>query len=213
VRDIKFQTNLGEKMRYHLFIYAALLQFALAISPANAQSNKSGLDRFAETVVIGNQTLIQNGKGIRYKAVFQVYAAAMYLPSKTSSAEQAISMSGPKRVHVIMLRDVSAEEMGKLFSTSLRDNALPSELSKSIDSLVKVGGVFAKHKQLRVGDEIFVDWIPGSGTVLNIRGVVEAAYEPKEFYNMWMRVWLGQKPADTRLKDSLLSLSSVATDR
>lgn len=50
-----------------------------------------------------------------------------------------------------------------------------------------------------------IDWVPGSGTVLTIKGKVEGEpFKEPEFFNALMRIWLSKNPADWQLKEALL---------
>ena len=62
--------------------------------------------RLDDQVVVGNQTLLLNGAGTRYKLVFKVYVSGLYLAAKKSSAAEVFAAAGPKRVSIAMLRDV-----------------------------------------------------------------------------------------------------------
>jgi hypothetical protein len=47
--------------------------------------------------------------------------------------------------------------------------------------------------------------VPGAGTVITIRGVVQGdPFKEPEFYAALLRLWLGPNPADWKLKDALL---------
>src|SRR5262245_54604842 len=63
-----------------------------------------------------------NGAGIRYKGPFKVYSAGLYLPKKAGSTEEILAMPGAKRMSVVMLRDIDASELGKLFVRGVEDN-------------------------------------------------------------------------------------------
>jgi hypothetical protein len=134
-------------------------------------------------------TVLQlNGAGVRYKAVFKVYAAGLYLPKKASTPEDVMAMPGPKRISITMLREIDANELGKLFTRGVEDNTGRGELSK-----------------LLPGDTFELDWMPGVGTVLLVKGKPQGEPFPEaEFFNALLRIWLGPSPADWKLKDALL---------
>ena len=62
-----------------------------------------------DTQELARQKLVLNGAGVRYKAVFKVYTAALYLPQNAATTEDALKMKGPKRVRIVLLRDTSGE--------------------------------------------------------------------------------------------------------
>jgi CRISPR/Cas system-associated protein Cas10 (large subunit of type III CRISPR-Cas system) len=72
-----------------------------------------------------------NGAGVRYKAIFKVYTAGLYVGQKVSTPEEALAAPGPKRVAITMLRDIDANELGKLFTKGVEENSPKSECSTS----------------------------------------------------------------------------------
>ncbi len=62
---------------------------------------------------------------------------------------------------------------------------------------------------MKIGEVINMDWVPGKGTVITIRGVpVGEPFPEPEFYGALLRIWLGQDAADWTLKEALLGQSS-----
>lgn len=146
-----------------------------------------------------------NGAGIRYKGPFKVYAAGLYLGKKVGSTEEILAQPGAKRMSVVMLRDIDASELGKLFVRGVEDNMDRNAMAKLIPGLMRMSQIFTDHKNLKSGDQFTIDWIPGTGTVVSVRGVPQGeAFKEPEFFNALMRIWLGPVPADWKLKESLL---------
>jgi hypothetical protein len=162
---------------------------------------------YVSTVPLGNAQLALNGAGIRYKAVFKVYTAGLYLGSKAATPVAVYTASGPKRMHIAMLRDIDANELGKLFTDGMQKNASREEFGKSIPGTLKLAEMFAAKKRLTAGDSFYVDYIPGTGTIISINGkpAADPIVEPV-FFTALMKIWLGANPADWQLKDALLGL-------
>lgn len=160
-----------------------------------------------DNATVAGTKLQLNGAGIRYKAIFKVYVAELYTTKKISNLDELIAAPGPKRVGVTMLRDIDARELGKLLTRGMEDNASKTEMSKLVGGLIRMGSIFAEQKTLKAGDKFEVDWIPGKGTVLTVKGVVqgEPFVEP-DFFKALMSIWMGAVPADYKLKDNLLGL-------
>jgi hypothetical protein len=149
--------------------------------------------------------LVLNGAGVRYKAVFKIYAAGLYLGQKQTTAEDVLAAPGAKRIQVTMLRDIDANELGKLFTRGVQDNAPKDQMSKLIPGLMRMSQVFSDQKKLVAGDMFMMDWVPGTGSVLTVKGVPQGEpFKEPEFYNAMLRIWLGPQPADWKLKDALL---------
>ncbi len=164
--------------------------------------------KFPTAVAVGNATLPLNGAGIRYKAIFKVYAAALYVGVKAATPEAVYAAPGNKRLHVVMLRDIDGNELGKLFTDGMQKNASREEFGKSIPGTLKLAEMFATRKKMVQGDSFYVDYIPGTGTVISLNGKVatEPIVEPVFFVAM-MKIWLGANPPDWQLKDALLGQS------
>ncbi len=161
--------------------------------------------KLEDRAVVGGSTLKLNGAGVRYKAVFKVYTAGLYLSDKASTPEAVMAATGPKRMTITMLRDIDSGELGKLFSRGMEDNMDRKAFSRLIPGVLRMSQVFSDHKRLQTGETFVLDWIPGTGTVLTVKGKVEGdPFVEPEFFNALMRIWLGQKPADWQLKDALL---------
>jgi hypothetical protein len=178
---------------------------AMAMAGAFAQStNVSGV-KFDEGLDLRGSRLQLNGAGVRYKAVFKVYAAGLYLSKKASTTEEVLSAPGAKRMHITMLRDIDSGELGKLFARGMEDNMDRAAFSKLIPGVMRMSQLFSECKKLNAGDTFTVDWLPGTGTVIGVKcSQNNEPFKEPEFYNALLRIWLGPNPADARLKDALL---------
>ena len=171
---------------------------------AMAQVTLSGA-RFDESTDVRGSKAQLNGAGIRYKAVFKVYAAALYLTKKAGTTEEVLAAPGAKRITITMLRDIDSSELGKLFSRGIEDNMDKASFSKLIPGVMRMSQIFSDNKKLNAGENFSLDWIPGTGTVVMLRGVQQGEpFREPEFYNAMLRIWLGPNPADWKLKDALL---------
>ena len=168
----------------------------LVVSSAMAQVTVSGV-RFDETSDVKGTKTHLNGAGVRYKAIFKVYAAGLYLTRKAGTTEEALAAPGAKRLTVTMLRDIDSSELGKLFARGIEDNMDKAAFSKLIPGVLRMSQIFSDNKKLAAGDTFALDWIPGTGTVVMLRGVPqgEPLKEP-EFYNARLGIWMG--PATCR---------------
>lgn len=200
----------GLMNRRTLACFAAFASLALLTAlPSRAQSIALAGVTYPPTAQVGNAPLVLNGAGIRYKFVVKVYTAGLYLGTKTVSAETALRQPGPKRLHVVMLRDIDANELGKLFTRGMQDNAPKEEFSKSIPGTLRMADIFSAKKKLVAGDNFSIDWVPGVGASVLVNGKAqgEPIKEP-EFFQALLRIWLGDRPADAGLKDALLGKAS-----
>jgi hypothetical protein len=177
---------------------------ATAFDASAAQVDVAGV-KLDDRLELRGTALQLNGAGVRFKAIFKVYTAGLYVGQKVSTPEEALAAPGPKRVAITMLRDIDANELGKLFTKGVEDNSPKSEMVNLIPGLLRMGQMFADQKLLKAGDTFTIDWLPGTGTLVTVRGVPQPdpVKEPA-FFNALLRIWLGPNPADWKLKDALL---------
>jgi len=176
-------------------------------SPASAM--EAGGVAFAPQVELSGSRLQLNGAGVRYKAVFKVYAAGLYVGRKSGSLEDILKTPGPKRMSITMLREIDAAELGKLFSRGMEDNMDRAAFAQLIPGIMRMSQIFSDHKKLMSGDNFTLDWVPGQGLVISVKGKVQGApFKEPEFFAALMGIWLGRAPADWQLKNALLDLKS-----
>ena len=181
----------------------ALSALLLAAS-AFADMTVSGV-KFEDTTDVRGSKAQLNGAGVRYKAVFKVYAAGLYLPKKANTPEEVLAMPGAKRMTITMLREIDSAELGKLFSRGVEDNMDKAAFSKLIPGVMRMSQLFSDCKKLNAGDTFMIDWVPGTGTVITVKCAKDAEpFKEPEFFNALLRIWLGPNPADWKLKDALL---------
>jgi hypothetical protein len=191
---------------HHQWLLAAAIFFAASAAMAQ-QVNVSGV-KYDETVDLRGTKLHLNGAGIRYKFVVKVYTAGLYLPKKAATTEEVLAMTGPKKISITMLREIDSNELGKLFTRAVEDNTPKNEMSRLVPGLIRMSQMFSDCKKLNAGDSFTVDWVPGTGTVINVSNPKcpphSEPFKEPEFFNALLRIWLGPNPADWKLKDALL---------
>jgi hypothetical protein len=199
-------------IRRSILLGATLL--ALLSAPlAQAQTTEVAGVKYEQSAQLGSAKLVLNGAGVRYKAIFKVYTAGLYLGAKAATPEAVLAAPGPKRMHIVMLRDIDANELGKLFTRGMQDNAPREEFSKSIAGTLRLADLFSAKKKLTAGESFSVDYLPGQGTTVLINGKasIDPIKEP-EFFSALIKIWLGHSPADAQLKDALLGKSAAPRD-
>jgi Chalcone isomerase-like len=176
----------------------------LSISLSAATVTVWGI-KLEDMLDIRGSALQLNGAGVRYKTVFKVYVAALYLGKKVSTPEELLAAAGPKRMTVTMLREIDSVELGRAFVRGFEDNTPRSEAFRLSAQMFRMGQIFAEQKKLLPGESFSIDWIPGTGTVISVKGKPQGEpFKEVEFFNALMRIWLGPVPADWKLKEALL---------
>jgi hypothetical protein len=180
-----------------------LIAFLLALAFSAQGAEVAGVKLDDQAKVAGTQ-LVLNGAGLRKRFVFQVYAIGLYLPKKTSSALEAASMPGPKRVEIRMLRDVSAEQFTEALAEGVRENHTEAE-AKALEPRVKqLADTMAQMKEAKSGSTIRMDSADGATQLVVDGRAAGAPIAGDDFFRALLRIWLGDKPVQDDLKRALL---------
>jgi hypothetical protein len=184
-------------------VFRVLLLAALSWGVHAAELEGVRLD---DRVRVDGQELRLNGAALRTRyALFKVYVAGLYLAQKTASAQVAIEERGPKRMVLVMLREVSGSQFAESFDAAMRANNSEAELA---EVRTQTEALFARIRAIgeaRKGMRIAVDYAPSAGTMLLIDGVAHGKPLPGEaFYRAVLRSWIGEKPVQEDMKKALL---------
>jgi hypothetical protein len=188
----------------------AILGVAVALASGSVASavEIAGV-KLDETARVGDQDLKLNGAGIRYKVIFKVYVAGLYLAERKTNLPDILALPGAKRVTLVMLRDVDSDSFGQAFMDGIRKNSEIAERAKLVSQMLTFGQMFASVPEIKKGDVLIVDWIPGAGTICQHNGKKISEFIPDvAFYNALLKIWLGRNPADNRLKTAMLGENS-----
>ncbi|MCG2585216.1 chalcone isomerase family protein [Massilia sp. TS11] len=181
---------------------------ALALSAASGLASAAvsvGDAKFEDTAKVAGKELKLNGAGMRTRLIIKVYAAGLYLPEKKSNPADIQKLEGPRRVTLIMQRDISSEDFGAAFMKGLKENTDRAETTKILSQTMAFGEMFQSIPGVKKGDVLHLDWIPGQGTICELNGKKIGETLPDvAFYNAVLRIWIGEKPVDSSLKPALL---------
>jgi hypothetical protein len=181
----------------------AILLLALSL-PALAALEVAGV-KFDDKAMVGTGDTVINGAGLRKRVFFKVYAIALYLPQKQAAAADVLAAKGAKRIAIVTLRDLTAEQLVDALLEALKKNhdeaalaALQARIDQFRTSMLSI--VNAPEKSV-----VHLDWLPESGTRLSFNGTARGSDIPGEdFYRALLKIWIGDKPAQDDLKEHLL---------
>ena len=176
-----------------------------ACSAGALAATEVGGVKFNDSVQVAGKELLLNGAGMRTKFIIKVYAAGLYLPEKRHTVADIVKLEGPRRVSLVMMRDISSSDFSEAFMTGLDNNIDRTEKAKFAPQIGKFNDLFGQISGLKKGDVLVLDWIPGSGTQCELNGKKMGEAVPDiHFYHALLRIWLGDKPVDSTLKPQLL---------
>lgn len=158
-----------------------------------------------DSLTIYNNTLLLNGAGIFSNGKNPVYVAQIYAKQKFKTLDELFAEPGPKRLVLTAIREVDTGPIVKMFNRSVDVTASKNDMAKLIPGLMSIGNVFKANRVLHPGDIMTLDWVPISGLVIYIGGKLQGEpYRQPELFRAAMGVWMGDAPADAKLKEALL---------
>ena len=179
------------------------LAMTLALTVSATQATPS--TKFEPTLQVQGTKLVLNGAGTRYKAIFRVYDMGLYTTEKVTTPEKLQAQPGPQRLQFTALRELPGTDLGLLFIKSMSENTPKEIVQKHSISTSRLIEIFSGRSKLMPGDSFAMDYLPGKGTQFYIVG--KAQGDPvgdAEFFSMVLKIWVGNSPADSLLKDALL---------
>jgi len=182
---------------------AALLLSAALITPAFAAIDVAGV-KFEDKASAGSAELVLNGAGLRKKAFFKVYAIGLYLPAKADSAGSVIAAKGPKRIQIVTLRDLSAEQLSEALENGVEENSSEAEMAKIKARLEEFRANLLAMGKVPEKSDIRIEWTGNATRVLMNGAGKGKEIQGEDFYAALLRIWFGEKPVQSDLKDALL---------
>jgi hypothetical protein len=156
-----------------------------------------------DRATVGGETLLLNGAGVRSRFFFDIYVGALYLPEAADDAGAVLGMAGPKRVLLHFLYDeIEREKLVEAWNDGFRNNLGTTERAALAERIERFNALFGS---VRAGDEIALDFVPGEGTHVTFNGKRKGTVPGDDFARAWLRIFIGDSPADAELKQGMLS--------
>lgn len=161
--------------------------------------------QFDDTTVLSERTLRLNGLGLRGVAWVKAFVAGLYLPAPTRDSVQVLTMPGPKRLRLKIMLDAPSHELTKSLTSRIARNEPEAAQVQMADRLNSLASHLDSMGDLRVGDTVDIDFVPEQGTVLRLNErLVGTSVVGEDLYRSVLKIFVGDKPVDKRLKEGLL---------
>lgn len=148
-------------------------------------------------------TLQLNGAGVRSKFFVDVYIAELYLEKPSAVAAEVIAAKAKKRIVMHFLHsEVSKDKLVSAWNDGFKENNSADELARLQERINQFNALFVDAKK---GDIITLDYAPATGTVVALNGQKKGTIPGNDFNEALLKIWLGDKPVNSGLKDNLLS--------
>lgn len=101
----------------------------------------------------------------------------------------------------MLYRQVPATKIARGWDDGFRANLDTTTFTALQQRLQDFNALFP---DLRAGDIVHMDYVPGRGTQLSVNGRELGRIEGEDFFTALLQVWVGDRPADEGLKQGLL---------
>lgn len=177
------------KRFFPLLVLSSQPAFALDLGGVSVQEN----------IMHDGQKLTLNGAGIRKKFMFKVYVGALYLTEKNASAEAILASNGQKLIKLHFLRDVDKGKIADAWREGFEANCA-AECETFRADLQRLTALADDMKD----KETMAFAIAPDKVSYFKNEVKKSELERKGFGRIVLSIFLGAKPADADLKNSML---------
>ncbi len=194
--------NKTTRKTFHKTGLAMLL--AAASLPALAMQ-VSGVN-MADSANVGGKPLVLNGAGLRTKfGLADVYVMGLYLPAKSKDANSIINEQAPRRVTLVMKRDLDTDTLENAFHEGLQANLSKPELQKLQPKIAQLDQRFVEVGAVKEGDILNLDFGADGSTQITYNGQQKAAVAGSDLSSALLKIWLGSHPVQNSLKQEILT--------
>lgn len=179
----------------------ALALLVLGVAALSAQALEVEGVQVEEQITLGGVKLQLNGAVPRKRGYFKTDVMALYSTEKKISPDTFYHPTGPRRMALIMLRDLPAATISRYFIGDFGQVATDAEFKQLINEVGKTGAIYGNLTRVLKGDVVTVDWIPGKGmqSTLNGKPLNDPPWNTPLYYEVFMRMFIGPiVPEDTR---------------
>jgi hypothetical protein len=151
------------------------------------------------------ETLLLNGAGLREKFWLDIYVCSLYLVNISDNVAEILSAPNASRIQMdFVYKDVASKKLIKAWDEGFSKNQTSENIARLQDRIDQFNGYFKQNAV--TGDQFILDYIPGKGTTVIKNNTPLGLIPGEDFKNALLEIWLGNFPADKRLKLGLLGL-------
>jgi len=153
-------------------------------------------------MAIGTEDIPFVGGGLRTRTVFKLYAAALYA-NETGDGKAVADADAPMAIHLhILSKLINKKRMVAALNTGFNNSTggNTAGIQSGIDQMLEA----MNANPLQRGVAYTLTYEPGVGTTMTRNAKDPIVIEGLEFKQALFGIWLGDKPAQASLKNSML---------
>ncbi len=183
------------------FIASTLL--SLVATATFASVEVAGV-KFEDKVNASGQELVLNGAGVRTKVFIKIYAAGLYVSQKSSNAKSIVDAKTARRVQMVMLRDLTADQLADALKDGIDNNASQAELDAIKAEIESLLNIMRAMKEAKKGQVVALDFSVDGKTTVSVNGAARGNVASEPLQRALLKIWLGDKPIQNDLKAGML---------
>jgi hypothetical protein len=182
------------------FLFSAGL---LGAAPNQSRANEP----LPAEIKAGETRLILNGSGARTKAFMELYNAGLYLTKSSNNPKAIIAADEPMAIRIKIIsgwvsQSNLVESLEEGFTNSTGGNT--REIRTEIDQFRA-----CFQDDISKGDVFDMLYLPNKGVVVSKNGKYKGTVSSAKFKQALFGIWLSDKPADSSLKQAMITPKTV----
>ena len=192
---------MAHKMKFIFLIIGILIAGGESVYSEPATREIAGV-HFDENIIAAGQPFkLENIGLLRYKIIFKVYAAALYLGGEGTVKD--VLKDVPKRLELVYFSSIAAEDLALSSDKVLQRNVSEQQFEEMRSQVKKL---YQSYQDVKPKDRYVLTYIPGKGTEMTLNAKSLITIQGADFAKAYFSIWLGNQPLDKDLRDTLLGI-------
>lgn len=173
----------------------------LSVQFVSAQVEVEGV-KIPSKLTIENQELVLNGVGVRSKYFMDLYVGSLFVNSKESNSATIIDANKSMMIQLDIISGmITSEKMTDAINEGFEKSVkmISEDVSPGIQAFKSVF-----KEEIEDGDNFQFLYIPESGVHVFKNNIFLKKIEGYPFKRALFAIWLGNEPADKKLKKGML---------
>ena len=155
----------------------------------------------ADSVTLDSQILPLNGAGVRSKFFMDLYVGSLYVPTVLNNTAAVINAP----IAVIRLNITSSMITSEKMRDAIIEGFEHATADNTVDIQPQIDAFMALfNEQIKAGDQFTLVANKTRGVTAYKNGQEQATIEGEMFRQALLKIWLGDKPAQSSLKEAML---------
>lgn len=184
------------------------MAFLFSVSVLGAAPNQTrATESLPAEIKAGETRLVLNGSGARTKAFMELYNAGLYLTKASNNPKTIVTADEPMAIRIKITSGWVSQ--GNLLE-SLEDGFTNSTGGNSREIRTEIDQFRACFQDdISKGDVFDLLYLPAKGVVVSKNGKYKGMISGLKFKQALFGIWLSDKPADTALRQAMITPKTV----